>query len=133
MGDAEGVQLADSVVLWRRVPPNEQIPPESPGDAVNPKGSAFRTKGTEDGVSVGLAAAFAAAQKGPRDLLALADADETWGVLEITVGEIRANGLDVEVDPKDPFHALIKPPPSGGKSRHLSKNVARWILKPRGP
>lgn len=111
----------------------EQLRAANEPYGVEAKGSAFRTKATEDGVSVGVARAFEEAGMGPLALLNLEpSASDAWGVLETTVGEVRALGLDAEVDPSDALHALIKPPPSGGKSRKLSK-TARWVILPPGP
>jgi hypothetical protein len=130
---AEG--LPDETRLWRRVPPSEWIPPEGEQTEIVPKGSAFRTKGSEDGVSVGIASCFEGRGEGPEALLALADgSDRTWGVLEVTVGQIREmEGLDVIPDDSDAFHALIVPPPSGGRARAISKRLATWVLTPQWP
>lgn len=131
MGD--GGALPDGEILWRRVPRAEQLPPDEGRPAIVPKGSAFRTKGTEDGVSVGLASAFRADEKGPEAMLDRPECDATWGVLETTAGEVRAiEGLDVIVDPEDVSHGLIIPPPSSGKARKISKG-ARWAVYPQWP
>lgn len=129
MPDGAG-ELAADALLWRRLPPAEQLPPGPGQPHIVPKGSAFRTKGTEDGVSVSLASAFIAKGLGPQDLLDLEPtADATWGVIEITVAEAIALDLTVELDQFDETHALIKPPPASGKSRKLSK-AARWAQYP---
>lgn len=117
-------------MIWRRVPPAEQLPPDPVTGEIVPKGSAFRTKGTEDGVSIGVAAQYLAGGLGPEAMLAPEGCDQTWGVLEITVREVRAVGLEVGLDPDDTGHGLVFPPPPSGKSRRLSKS-ARWALHPR--
>ncbi len=130
MVDAGSTRFDDDALLWRRVPPDRLIYQEP----IEAQGDAFRTKGTEDGVSVGIAEFFISKGQGPEALLELEPlADETWGVLEITVGELRAEeGLDVEVDGDDESHALIKPPPGRKPARRLSKS-APWAHYPRFP
>ena len=129
----EDTGLPSEARLWRRVPPAEQLPPVGDGLPMEPKGSAFRTKGTEDGVSVGVGEYFAARGEGPEAMLAVDGCDSTWGVLEVTVGQVRDIGFEVEVDETDPGHALIKPPPSSGKSRKISKQLAVWVVPPQWP
>lgn len=123
-------RLPDEAVIWRRVPPAEQLPPDSTTGEITPKGSAFRTKGTDDGVSIGVAAQYLAAGLGPEAMLEPDECDESWGVLEISVREVRAEGLEVGLDPDDHSHGLVIPPPPGAKARRISKS-ARWALHPR--
>ena len=131
---AEGYgRLNDDTRLWRRVPGDRwSLPEEGAGEIVpEPQGNAFRAKGGDDGVSVGLAAVFEARGEGPDDFVAEGQGDATWGVLEITVGQVRELGFDVEQDEVD--HALITPLPSGKKSRRMAKELATWIKSPRWP
>ena len=132
MADAD-TDLPNETRLWRRVPPAEQLPPAGDGFPIEPMGSAFRTKSTEDGVSVGVGEYFAARGEGPEAMLAVEGCDNTWGVLEVTVGQLRDCGFEVEVDETDPGHALIKPPPSRGMSRKISKQLATWVVLPQWP
>lgn len=98
-----------------------------------PTGDAFRTKGSEDGVSVDVAAIHLGNGHDPSVMLDEVDAAERhmWGVLEVTVSEVEAEDLAAVLDEVEgnPAHALITPPPSRHKSRRLSKG-ARWALEP---
>ena len=80
---------------------------------------------------MGIADAFEARGQGPAHFIELAPGDAKWGVLEVTARQVRSISLEVERDGDD--HALIVPPPTGKKSRELSKNIAVWIQLPKWP
>lgn len=132
MADGYG-ELPDETRLWRRVPRNRCIPPEEGSEETDPQpqGNAFKAKSDDNGVSVGVAAAFEARGDGPDDFIAEGHGDATWGVLEITVGQVRGLGFEVEQDGED--HALITPLLNASSSRKLSKDLAIWIKPPRWP
>jgi hypothetical protein len=109
------------------------MPPtnDSGQDGPCPKGNAYKTGEGDDGTSVGLAEAIESKGGGPDSLVAeCEDGDNSWGVLEISVGQIRELGFEVVQDGE--AHALIKPPPSGGQSRKLTK-ASKWVQRPRWP
>lgn len=128
----EPTPLGDDAVLWTR-PPNRLKYPEQGRDTIGAQGSSFRGRSGEDGVSVTIASYFTDGGLGPLDMLNLGSGDESWGVLEITAGEVRAlEGFDVELDEADQSHALIKPCPGPSPSKKLTQ-VARWAHYPRFP
>jgi hypothetical protein len=126
MSDQEEA-LPEDAILWRRVPPYKRKLKEGTTDVVLPQGDAFRVSSDDDGVSVGIAAAFIAQGRGPEAMLDGDEFDDTWGVLEISMESVRDVGLDAEPDSSD--HALLLPKPSGGKSSKLTAK-SKWVVLP---
>jgi hypothetical protein len=120
--------LSDDAILWRRVPPDRCKLAEGATDKVVPQSNAFRSRSDEEGVSVGIAAAFQELGKGPEAMLEGDRFDDRWGVLAITVGEVRDIGLEVATDSSD--HALL-PKTNVGKSTKLTR-ASRWVIEPSG-
>ena len=82
--------IDDDEVLWRRVPGDRKKahPPENP-TSWKPFSDNFRGRKHDDGVSVDRASLHH--PRGPAWLLAQEPlADETWGVLAISVADVRA-------------------------------------------
>lgn len=130
--------IDDDEVLWRRVPGDRKkpYPPENP-TSWKPHSDNFRGKRNAAGVSVDRAILHF--PHGPDRILAMEPlADETWGVLSISAGDVRAVGHDVIPDPIDepgftnPAHALIVPLPNSSASGKMVKR-STWALPPAGP
>ena len=126
MGDGEELleppPLPDDAVVLRRIPDNSTTPYLN---SVRPNSDNFKDE--HDGeCSVDL---YVDEQQPERTL----DGHDGYGLIALTVAEIRSVGLDVKVDRIDgnPAHALIIGDKTQPRRRRLSKIAShRWIKLP---
>ena len=121
-------QVPDDAIVWRRVPPWHIEPngvrPKKADGTFRPSSAAFEDDGDGDPMSVDIVDDSLTIQ---RELAG----HEGYGVVSISVGELRKLDLDVrrKIEPNNPNHGQV----IGHKTRSIRNKIAEkcvWVFDP---